>query len=86
MQGFEKVPNTAGLKQYRCSAITEILWSHSRLPEISKCLKIGDGFVIALQLIFIMCLILNSDINLVTGGGGDFPRGSFTNLRSVKEK
>ena len=53
VQGFVNVPNTAGLKQYRCSAIIENMWSHSRLPEISKFLKLGDGFVIAVNFYFV---------------------------------
>ena len=32
---------------YRCCAITEILWSRSRLPEISSFFNTGDGYVIA---------------------------------------
>ena len=41
------VRNTAGVNHSCCCAIAEILWSRSRLPEISKFLKIGDGYVIA---------------------------------------
>ena len=33
--------------QRDCCANAETLWSRCRLPEISKFLKIGDGYVIA---------------------------------------
>ena len=39
--------NTVRVNHSRCCAIAEILWSRSRLPEISKFLKIGEGYVIA---------------------------------------
>ena len=37
---------TAGVNHSGCCAIAEILWSHSRLPEMSKFLKIREGYVI----------------------------------------
>ena len=36
---FGNVQNTVGVNHSRCCAIAEILWSCSRLPEISKFLK-----------------------------------------------
>ena len=48
---FGNVPNTTGVKHYRCCAITEILWSRSRLPEKSKFKK--DVQVIAARWYFV---------------------------------
>ena len=45
--------NIAGVNHSRCCAIAEILWSRSRLPEISKFLKIGDGYVIAAMQLYL---------------------------------
>ena len=36
---FENIRNAAGVNHSRCCAIAEILWSRSRLPEISKFYK-----------------------------------------------
>ena len=49
---FGNVQNTVGVNHSRCCAIAEMLWSCSRLPEISKFLKIRDGYIIAAK-----CLI-----------------------------
>lgn len=39
--------NTARVNHHRCCAIAEILWGRSRLPEVSKFLKILDSYVTA---------------------------------------
>ena len=34
------------MNHYRCGAIVEVLWMRSRIPELSKYLKIGDSYLI----------------------------------------
>ena len=63
---FGNVPNTTGVKHYRCYAITEILWSRSRLPEISKFKK--DVQVIAARWYFVKGIIKEINKHTLVSG------------------